>query len=159
MYLKWSTVVLIKMSFLYEHLNGHINITSNGNFNQSLTAFSLSRLWLPDQADFQPRRSSGVPSHPGRGLALFLCWPFTSLSWPPSVLLQKHFFSYKWLWWTCFKIFEDYSENESTRLDIILLMDGTVGTVPSCDPPGHLRAWTCRHSRLFPALLAVLGHS
>lgn len=89
MYSKWYTMFLIKMPFLYEQLNGHINITSSGNFNQSFTAFSFFRLWLPDQVNFQAKRVSGFHLWLGRTLALFSCWPFTCLSWYPFVLLPK----------------------------------------------------------------------
>lgn len=86
MYSKWSTVFLIKVPFLYEHLNGHINRTSSGNFNQSFTAFSFSRLWLPDQVNFQPKRVSGFHLRLGRTLALFWRRLFTRLSWSSFVL-------------------------------------------------------------------------
>lgn len=80
---------LIKMPFLYEHLNGHINITGNGNFNQSFTAFYLSRLWLPDQANSSPGGFLASLLILGGPLLYFCVDPLTSLNWSPFVLLQK----------------------------------------------------------------------
>lgn len=152
---------LIKTPFLYECLNGHVNITSNGNFNQSLTAFSLSRLtWLPDQANFQPKWVPSFPPHLWRTLALFLCRSFTSLSRLPFVLLLKLFcFSYKNDHCEHFlKLLTNIQKNESNRLDIILEIE-VRGQTLHVMLFGCLWALNYRQSMLSLALLAVLGHS